>query len=351
MRFKQYYLNEASGEDIYKFYNNIPRDQYNKIVIADPTSIFKDNEIKKVGKYSKWLLNLFKVKKFKIEDLYKATEDLKIFDKNITKVPVEKRDVNRFKDLADLHMVVEPLSGIKTKGDTEKEYDLKKTEYDTYYEDSTCVVYIPKTEEASCSLGNGTQWCTAARSEDNRFKDYSEQGDLYILIDKKDPSKKYQLHFESKQYMDKNDKEVNLSFFKDNYKGFFDHVTKKIIKEIPEIFNEYTAGSRFFSEEKDVFNSFKGSKEFIKAFVDKFYSEKSLKQELNTGERLYTALSNIPKEILDESSVTSQIKSLVDSYLKKFNINSSKGVEDFIDDISTAFNATIITKVSINVDK
>jgi hypothetical protein len=46
------------------------------------------------------------------------------------------------------------------------------------------------------------------------FLRHNEKGSLYILINKEDNTDKYQFHFETKQYMDKNDNVINWSYEK-----------------------------------------------------------------------------------------------------------------------------------------
>ena len=65
-------------------------------------------------------------------------------------------------------------------------------------------VIIPITKTAACYWGEGTTWCTAAPGA-NWFAKYNQEGPLYIFINKKDPSEKYQLHWQSDQFMDVND--------------------------------------------------------------------------------------------------------------------------------------------------
>ena len=68
-------INKIDLDIIYhKYYSNIDRNTFNKIVGSDPTSTI-DGDLY-MGKYSKWLINLFLNKKLKLEDLYKATEYL-----------------------------------------------------------------------------------------------------------------------------------------------------------------------------------------------------------------------------------------------------------------------------------
>lgn len=79
------------------------------------------------------------------------------------------------------------------------------------FEGDTIKIYHPKTEEESCHYGRGTKWCTAAR-EHSMFDDYNEKGPLYIVVPRKPVHKgeKYQLHFETAQFMNERDISVDL---------------------------------------------------------------------------------------------------------------------------------------------
>ena len=67
------------------------------------------------------------------------------------------------------------------------------------------------------------------------YQQYSKNGPLYIMIKKSNPSEKYQFHFESKQFMDKDDHRINIKeFFNEkneliNY--YFPSLTKKVSDE------------------------------------------------------------------------------------------------------------------------
>lgn len=91
-------------------------------------------------------------------------------------------------------------------------------------------VYIPKTYAASCKLGSGTTWCTASTSSQNYFDSYTRQGNLYILINVNDPSKKYQIHFETNSFMNKDDRNVStkelMNILKDSPELYTDFITK-----------------------------------------------------------------------------------------------------------------------------
>ena len=95
-----------------------------------------------------------------------------------------------------------------------REYNAQKTEKSTkgegqllVYEDENWQVYFPQTKGAACSLGKGTDWCTAAPGLDY-YGDYSKDGQLIIFISKKDPAVKYQLHYSTESYMDASDMDI-----------------------------------------------------------------------------------------------------------------------------------------------
>ena len=100
------------------------------------------------------------------------------------------------------------------------------------YDGPNWEILIPKSRDAACHYGSNTRWCTAG-SSNNYYDHYSKQGPLYIITNKKDQSDKYQFHFESNQFMDKEDHNVSLSpflndrpelkeFFKEMFKRFLD---------------------------------------------------------------------------------------------------------------------------------
>jgi ankyrin repeat protein len=92
----------------------------------------------------------------------------------------------------------------------EEEKSKAQKEGITVYDGKTIRVIQPTTEAAACHYGRGTRWCTAATEGINMFGRYNKQGPLYIIIPKKPhyEGEKYQIHFETDQYMDKEDKKI-----------------------------------------------------------------------------------------------------------------------------------------------
>lgn len=193
-------------DDIHaKYYNYIPQQDFFKIVSSDPT--WNQDKPQKMGKYGKWLLSLYKNKRLKLEDLYKAKEYLSYFNQysNV----IQNKDINTYKSLNDLYNVVSTYMDNPNQASSKKDAIRKiKEGAQKVYEDNNWLIIVPHTQEASCYYGKGTQWCTAASKTNNMFDYYNEQGPLYININKS-TNEKYQFHFESNSFMDETDTPIN----------------------------------------------------------------------------------------------------------------------------------------------
>jgi hypothetical protein len=199
-----YLLESASLNDIYdKYYSNIDNDIFMKIIQADPT--YNVNKPQKMGKYGKWLLNIYKNGKLMIEDLYKATNYLKCFIDYYN--VIKEKDITKIKSLQELYDIVRPY--LEGNSPTSKSDEIRKIKEgaEKVYEDNEWIIIIPHTKEASCYYGKGTQWCTAADYSNNMFDHYNIQGSLYININKV-TKEKFQFHFETNSFMDENDREI-----------------------------------------------------------------------------------------------------------------------------------------------
>jgi hypothetical protein len=95
-----------------------------------------------------------------------------------------------------------------------QEQSSNKGEAEQIFKSENVRVIIPKNEPAACYYGRGTRWCTAATDSTNYFSLYSNQGPLYILLPQKPThdGEKYQLHFESGQFMEESDDQVSLGW-------------------------------------------------------------------------------------------------------------------------------------------
>ena len=292
------FLNEITSNEAYeKFYKNLfdtkntelDKEMYNKIIELDPTYIKTDNN-DKIGEYTKWLLrkdNVEIIKKIKEEDLYKIKNDLTFFNKAKikNKLKIDEKDINKYniRKLEDfISGFEEEDSELMSKTDIEKEIkkDIEK------YELKNWTIVIPKTEESACFYGKGTKWCTAATGYNNQFSNYNSRGKLYIIINKNDPSEKYQFHFEDKQFMDVKDRDIVLGEFLEENEELYIFFKDKIGEDIDFIICE-SCISRY---ETDCFDYYYSNKftddqkyDLLKAA---FYADD------NSGDGDYYAFSN-----------------------------------------------------------
>ncbi len=216
------------------YYKDIPREEFDIIIVSDPTTKPEPDNTgsyrtpTKLGVYCKWLLNLYVSNNLKIEDVYKATEYLRLYHRFKHTLPIKQRNIDNIKSLPDLAKIVEPfkepIPELLSSTENKKAAFVKSFEnYD---------LYIPQNYEQSRDLGRGTEWCTAADSDEGRkhFKRYDQWGKLYILISKTDHTEKYQLYFEEVQFMDRFDEKINLRSFLEKNTDLKDFLKPQIDK-------------------------------------------------------------------------------------------------------------------------
>jgi hypothetical protein len=242
------------------------------IIFADPTTkapegfdidgaSIVDMEKVKVGKYTQWLIKNFLkpvisqevepnsseyrqlVKNHEdlfLEDINKLKRDLQKYDKFKNSFDTEKRDINKL-TINDLFELVKDLKLEKTKA-SKKEKEEAVTTYE--YPGSTVdfrgpnwtVVKIEDTgslgKNAACFFGGyqdydagESNWCTSAPGL-NYFNNYIKQGPLYVILPNQSggkigsktklPIERYQFHFQSSQFMDREDRQIDLVKYLNN---------------------------------------------------------------------------------------------------------------------------------------
>ena len=195
--------------------------------------------------YFNWLYSLLRNGNLKEEDYYKAKEYLGTFVKFYNRIPQEERDINKYKSLPELYNVVKDYIGSdEPTSKSDEKRQIKNEEIEKVFEDEDFLIMIPKTERASCLIGKGTQWCTAADKSNNMFNSYNNQGPLYVIIDK-DNNNKYQLHFETNQLMDAEDRSIGgcyffeeivndsvFDFLQTRYERFWDFILETSVEDI-----------------------------------------------------------------------------------------------------------------------
>jgi len=225
-------------------------EQLNKMVMTDPTTRRDGDNIKKAGKYVNWIIKQFLQiepniessygtpqfkKEFKektdlfFEDLYKTTDDLIKFDRFKSQIDDELRDINKL-TIDSLFNTVKDFSLEKASTSKAERKEMKvHPGAELVYSGSKYDVYMIEDQgdlgkEAACFYGGQnkeTRWCTSAPGL-SYFNTYIKQGPLYVLVDKTDtevgeisglPKHRYQFHFPSNQFMDVNDRQINLVDF------------------------------------------------------------------------------------------------------------------------------------------
>ena len=225
------------------------------IVQADPTTKMnnidpetansKELEKIKAGKYVQWLLKSYltpnterqpgdngydkevkQVKETFMEDLYKVTDDLKKFDRFKGKLPADARDINKltpdslYDAVKDFDLTL--ASTTKAERKSAEVHPGAKLMYDG---DNWRVIEIKDKgvvgKEAACFYGGNnqeTRWCTSAPGA-SWFDRYIKDGPLYVIFNPNDtdiapttglPKTRYQFHFPSNQFMDKDDRQQDL---------------------------------------------------------------------------------------------------------------------------------------------
>lgn len=219
-------------DDMRKFYPKLTDEQFNQCIELDPT--YKKGS-DKAGTYAKWILGLANRGKLDnvghIKDLLQRFEDNKnnLVDKNImrftTIVDLEDylNDESSYKKLSARQELRKTQKAVHNT-DIEKDADL-------VFSSSSWEVWVPKTYEASCKLGRGTTWCTASTESNYYYNNYTKDGPLYINLSKNSDDK-FQFHFPSRQYMDKDDKEIYISDFLEKNKDLKDFYYDTIAKEV-----------------------------------------------------------------------------------------------------------------------
>lgn len=339
--------------DARKYYPTIKDSDFNRIIRLDPTTnIEKD----KLGTYSKWLLNLFKNNKLDNEGHVKDL--LARFDKE--KKRLKNKDIMSYKSLEDVDKALDDdssynqLSSRQELRQTQKA--VRNTDIDKdaklVYEDSDWEVWVPLTYEASCKLGQGSRWCTASTSNDYYYNYYKDNygGNYYININKHNPSEKYQFHFESRQFMNKDDESIDLEAFMINnpkLKEFYTPICKKVIEEmdggIPEKYS-FTITTEKFA---DTVSTRDISSEFIQACLagdtwnyfegyDEYATDENgsyaLEQYLDEDSKEYLKSHNLSIE--DDIVISSSARAYADA-------EESGAIEDCQKDFDNAFQTAM----------
>lgn len=232
----------------------LTKQEFIELVKADPTTRLNNVDIEsansdelskvKAGKYVQWLIKSYltpsterqlgdngyerEVKQVKdtfMEDLYKVTDDLKKFDRFKSRIEGEK-DINKMtpNQLYDAVKDFDLTLASTTKAER-KQAEVHPGGKLVYDGDNWKVIEIKDKgvvgKEAACFYGGNnqeTRWCTSAPGA-SWFERYIKDGPLYVIFNPNDedvspmtglPKNRFQFHFPSNQFMDKDDRQQDL---------------------------------------------------------------------------------------------------------------------------------------------
>tara|TARA_Y100000593_G_scaffold12569_2_gene23194 strand:+ start:45345 stop:46847 length:1503 start_codon:yes stop_codon:yes gene_type:complete len=117
---------------------------------------------------------------------------------------MSEKDLNRIRDLEHLRDVVdEARPKIKDYQDKRTYLDAEKGT-EVFRDDDEWLIAALHNKGAACSLGKGTDWCTAAPGL-NYFAEYYEPNDPLFYFQSKRTKERWQFHYGSEQFMDEDD--------------------------------------------------------------------------------------------------------------------------------------------------
>jgi hypothetical protein len=233
----------------------LSKKEFMDLILADPTTRLNNVDVEtanseelgkiKAGSYVPWLVKNYLLPKTEsapgeysyerelkiakevfLEDLYKVTDDLKKFERFKGRLPKEMRDINKLTpdQLYDAVKDFDLTLATTTKAERKSApvHPGAKLVFDG---PNWRVIEIEDKgqvgKEAACFYGGNnveTRWCTSAPGA-SWFERYIKDGPLYVVFNPNDtdvspntglPKIRYQFHFPSNQFMDKDDRQQDL---------------------------------------------------------------------------------------------------------------------------------------------
>lgn len=184
----------------------------NQYFIDDLINLLDNADPTPTKKYTEWMYRMYYSQrgKLKLEDLVSVVADKLYLFHNLKtrgKITGAEADINTYRTPNDFLDFVEQKSN-----ETSEKKIQDRGDYDVMVDNASVRIIIPKDEASSKFWGKGTRWCTSG-DNDNLFDEYSEKGNLYVIIPKapKSVGEKYQYWPAGDDYI-MNEKNVKLTF-------------------------------------------------------------------------------------------------------------------------------------------
>ena len=205
---------------------NLSDEQFKEIMNYDPNisqlpslddvSMANANE-----SFSRWLLKMYKSGELQDKEpqfIQKLLSDFERAKKRRNLLP--NNDINSYKKIDDLQNALSNIDNNLTTNqknkDARKAQNVIKKELtpgmylndsvELLYTNDNWEVWTPHTYEGSKALRHGAVWCTGGDTP-NLYNSYTEDGQLYIIINKNDKNEKYQLFVPFKDYDNRRERE------------------------------------------------------------------------------------------------------------------------------------------------
>jgi hypothetical protein len=217
MTFKEIILEwliTENKEEIYqKYYSDIDRRLFLRIIQGDPKTVVVGDKMEKVGKHAKLLLNMYRNNKLTIEDLANAKEYLELIYKYNVSL-----NYNEIQTIPDLYQLVKDKMALVSTSLSKLISLLESNEYVVQHNGTKWFIITPITEKAAAYLGVNAEWCTTwgkyslnpkHKDKTNHFNSFKNKDKLYIIINKENENEKYQIHFPNNEFKNAANSEVS----------------------------------------------------------------------------------------------------------------------------------------------
>lgn len=184
--------------------------------------------------YIRWLIKMFNKGQLENQDKEKVQNILNMFDyAKSRRTLLPNNDINSYNSIKDIESALSNISDNLTVG--QKNKDAKRNQkklkgekkpgmymngaVELLFMGDDWEVWTPHTFEGSKALRRGANWCTGGDS-DNYYISYTNDGTLYVIMNKNDNNDKYQLfvpfdetYDRNREFRDKNDNELSFRNF------------------------------------------------------------------------------------------------------------------------------------------
>lgn len=208
---KQEYIDKSMGDKILAAAkrngddkeHSTSLDIIKQLTKADPTIAFD---------FLNFICNIYVKNELRLEDIPRLRTDLKEFVR--VRPKLQNKDISSYRTLDQLYSVLEPFKEVRVSTNASEVKKIKDEGVEKLIYEPDFKAFIVKTKEAACFYGAGTKWCTAAET-DNAFDTYNKQGPLIVIIAKQNGKDvKFQLHYESGQFMNERDLPISAAEIK-----------------------------------------------------------------------------------------------------------------------------------------